>query len=213
MRVAFSNGFWGRSPGRYCHPTLSVAGIGSHSLGIYAVTLLSLLSSFCQIDCVALGLFWGRAARRSGTPSHGAGAPAPRAVGAAAGRRRPSTVRAAPRCAGPTAVAFGHIVALHHRSSTLIPDSRRDSVPRSLKRQCDRALAGPPAAAAPARATRGAGCCAPPPPAPGRLDSVAAQLGTVTLRTILYLDSSHHHNSGPCSRTVDGAAIRRHACE
>jgi hypothetical protein len=50
---------FGRSPGRHYHPTLSVVGIGSHSLGIYAVTLLSLLSFSAKMTVSSRDYFGG----------------------------------------------------------------------------------------------------------------------------------------------------------
>jgi hypothetical protein len=46
----------GRSPGgRHCHCTLSLTVIDRHSLGIYTVTLLLLVSFFSQNDSVGPG--------------------------------------------------------------------------------------------------------------------------------------------------------------
>ena len=52
------------SPGGHCHSTPSLAAIGCHSLGVYTVILLSLLSFFAEVTVLPPGCT-RRAARRT----------------------------------------------------------------------------------------------------------------------------------------------------
>ena len=110
------------SPGRHCHSTRSLAGIGCHPAGIYTAVLLLLLSVSAKMTVSSLGVFdvfvFGTALPENTRVFHTSSLKKScRYIQTHRMARRTLTPRA-PACAARQLLVLGRVAALHYRSST-----------------------------------------------------------------------------------------------